>query len=250
MVSSSGMIGAFTIAADTEDHKMVTESLGVTRNLYTLADITWEMDGHALVAVSSRSQNGNIVRCFRVKLMLDKLTHDINVKSVSMPSFFLTEGHAQDLLADVQLIKLKWTSPDSIIVGTNMCTGSYMEMWSLQEKTMSIHKVFQNNKGDVFRTQCWQNLFYNRFSAKIKDFCLTKRRVYPTDILFVVLEDSTVHCLMKDSFKVAAATTHLSYGLPADNTGDHSPVKQNKITVTPDALDITALGHNICLLDK
>lgn len=250
VVTSSGMVGAFTIAADPETTKVVTESLGVTRNLYTLADITFSKDGHALVAASNvgKANNVNMIRCFRVRIQQDKLTRDLCLTSRSMPSFFLTEGHGHDL-PELKLAKLRWTSHGtSILVATNYAGGSYVEMWTLQEKTMSIHKVFQNNKGDVFRTKCWQNLFYSRFPAKIKDFCVTKVRVFPNDVLFVVLQDSTVHCLVKDSLKVAN-TTHLSYGHPTDS-GDHSPVKQNKISICPDTIDITALGHNIIFMDK
>lgn len=73
-------------------------------------------------------------------------------------------------------------------------------------------------------------------------------RVFPSDVIFVVLNDSTLHCLIKDSLKVTY-TTHLSYGNPTDS-GDHSPVKQNKISICPDSIDITTLGHNLILIDK
>lgn len=153
VVSSSGMVGAFTIGAP-ETVKVVTESLGVTRNLYTLADITFTKDGQVLVAVSNggKSNNANMVRCFRLKVSLDKLTREISCTSRAMPSFFLTEGHGSDL-PEMRLVKLRWMSQDSILVATNYTGGSFVEMWTLQEKTMAIHKVFQNNKGDVFRTQ-------------------------------------------------------------------------------------------------
>lgn len=72
-------------------------------------------------------------------------------------------------------------------------------------------------------------------------------RVFPSDVLFVVLHDSTLHCLIKDSLKVTY-TTHLAYGHPNDS--GHSPVKQNKISICPDTIDITALGHNVILMDK
>lgn len=58
---------------------------------------------------------------------------------------------------------------------------------------------------------------------------MTKVRVFPNDILFVVLQDSTVHFLIRDSLKVAY-TANLSYGQSFDS-GDHSPVKQNKISI-------------------
>lgn len=248
VVTSSGMIGAFTIAAagDPEPTKVVTSSLGVTRDLYTLADITFTKDGQALVAASNtKASSVNMIRCFRVKVQQDRVTRELSITSRAMPSFFLTEGHGHDL-PELGLLKLKWTSQDSILLATNYAGGAYVEVWTLQEKTMSIHKVFQNNS--VFKTQCWQNLFYSRFPVKIKDFCLTKVRVFPGDVLFVVLQDSTVHCLIKESLKVTY-TTQLSYGHPTDS-GDHSPVKQNKISITPDTIDITALGHNIILMDK
>lgn len=154
VVTSSGMIGAFTVASEPEATKVVTESLGVTRNLYTLADITFTKDGQALVAASNvgKANNVNMIRCFRIKVTQDKLSRELSLISRSMPSFFLTEGHGHDL-PDLKLAKLRWTSQDSILVATNYAGGSYVEMWTLQEKTMSIHKVFQNNKGDVFRTQ-------------------------------------------------------------------------------------------------
>lgn len=251
VVTSSGMVGAFTLANDPEPAKVVTESLGVTRNLYTLADVTYSKDGQALVAASNvgRVNNVNMVRCFRIKIALDKLTRELSITSRSMPSFFLTEGHGHDL-PELKLARLRWLSPESIMVGTNYTGGSYLEMWALQEKTMAIHKAFQNNKSDVLRTQCWQNLFYSRFPAKIKDFSLTKVRVFPNDMVFVVLQDSTMHCLVRESLKLKVAyTTQLSYGHTTD-TGDHSPVKQNKVTIAPDSLDVTVLGHNVILVDK
>lgn len=246
VVTSSGMVGAFTISADPEDIKVVTESMGVTRNLYTLADITFTRDGQVLVAASNvgKANNVNMIRCFRIRVDQDRLTRELSLTCRSMPSFFLTEGHGHDL-PELRLAKLKWTCQDSILVATNYAGGSYVEMWTLQEKTMSIHKVFQNNKGDVFRMQCWQNLFYSRFPAKIRDCSLAR---VPSDVLFVVLHDSTVHCLIKDSLKVTY-TTHLSYGQPPDS-GDHSPVKQNKISICPDSIANTALGHNVVLMEK
>lgn len=59
---------------------------------------------------------------------------------------------------------------------------------------------------------------------------MTKVRVFPSDILFVVLQDSSVHFLIRDSLKVAY-TVNLSYGQSSFDSGDHSPVKQNKISI-------------------
>lgn len=160
VVTASGMIGAFTIGGEPDTSKVVTESLGVTRNLYTMADITFTKDGQALVAASNvgKANNVNMVRCFRIKVTQDKLSRELSVISRAMPSIFLTEGHGGHDLPDLKLAKLRWTSQDSILVATNYMGGSYVEMWNLQEKTMSIHKVFQNNKGDVFRTQVSEKL--------------------------------------------------------------------------------------------
>lgn len=126
VVSSSGMVGAFTIGAP-EAIKVVTESLGVTRNLYTLADITFTKEGQVLVAVSNggMSSNANMVRCFRIKVALDKLTREISCTSRAMPSFFLTDGYGQDL-PEMQLVKLRWMSQDSILVATNYAGGSFV----------------------------------------------------------------------------------------------------------------------------
>lgn len=154
VVTSSGMVGAFTIGVGPESMAMVTESLDVTRNYYTLADITFNKNGDALVAISnvSKADNVNVIRCFRVKVTQDELTRELKITSRSIPSFFLTEGHGYDL-PDLKLTRLKWTSPDSILLATNYAGGSYIELWTLQEKAMSINKIFKNNKADVCRAQ-------------------------------------------------------------------------------------------------
>lgn len=93
-----------------------------------------------------------MINCYRVsiKKQLDKLT----ITSQALPSFFLCEGAGRDI-PDLKVTHLKWTSnedSDQLLVGTKCSAGSFLELWSMVDRTTPIHKLFQNpNKTEVFK---------------------------------------------------------------------------------------------------
>lgn len=146
-VTSTGMLGAFQIpdegfSSQTDAVKLetCTESLGLTRNFYTCADIAYAKR-QFLIAVANGECKSTVIQGFRVQIELqsDKLT----ISSSSLPSFFQHEG-AGSSLNGLSLTKLKWTvqeDPDTLLVTSNHASGTLIESWKLKEQSKSLKKI-------------------------------------------------------------------------------------------------------------
>lgn len=88
------------------------------------------------------------------QVVVKKVDDRITITSKSFPSFFMAADE-MDHFHDLRIEKLKWISHedgDSLIVAANHTAGSLIQIWGLVEKTTPIHKLFQSNKSEMFKT--------------------------------------------------------------------------------------------------
>lgn len=259
IISFTGMLGAFLIPTEPpsspQNHtnnnynhqpyalQSVTESLGVTRNYCTAADICYGKNGHFLVAVS----NGDIkVQCYRV--IVKKVDDRVTITSHSLPSFFLANDENRDAL---KIEKLKWISQedggDSLIVAANHSSGSLIQIWSLMEKSTPIHKLFQTNKSDVFKTIDWSNQTQYKSNTKLMDICTSKLTFGNAPFIVIAMENFKVQCLHADTLReIAEDSLNFSW---SDMQGDQQRTKLFCWGSQIAAVDVTWMGQMMIQVD-
>ncbi|XP_055614106.1 mediator of RNA polymerase II transcription subunit 16 [Uranotaenia lowii] len=258
IVTATGMLGAFIIPSESnaniqklqEPMKLtpVTESLGVTRNFYTSADICYSKAGHFMIAVGNgdtRSANSSMVLCFRVTVK--KIDESLEINSSALPSFFVSEGFGKDL-KELRVAHVRWAfdeDPDSLIVASNHSGGgSFVEHWELTEETTPIHKLFQGTKSEPFKTLLWVSKNQYRYNTKVVKIATTRLNFLNNSFVYLSMSDNSVHCLQKEMFKRIACTNIVSIRDPNDHSN-----KQIRLGVKIGAIVVSYLGHLFVALD-
>ncbi|XP_054283899.1 mediator of RNA polymerase II transcription subunit 16-like [Macrosteles quadrilineatus] len=248
VISTTGMVGALAVSKDGTSQSLLTttESLGSTRQRITAVDICYGKNGQYLVAASSGSVNMPI-QCFRVsvKRVEDKLT----INSQALPSFFmLAHASSDNMYHTVSQVKfVVREDADTLVVAANGDSGALIEIWELQEKPLSIHKLFQPKvqPTEPFRTVVWQH--QSQFTLTTTISCMTTLKmalmntVPPPLYVIVVLSDSSIHCLSRDSLK-QVGTAYMAVGWRDD-------VKHQKLTIDIASIDLTWLGGALVMAD-
>ncbi|XP_062546940.1 mediator of RNA polymerase II transcription subunit 16 [Armigeres subalbatus] len=258
VVSATGMLGAFVIPPESNSNiqKLVepmklapmTESLAVTRNFYTTADICYGKNGSFRIAVGngdSKFTNSSMIQCFRVTIK--KTEESLEIKSTVLPSFFLAKGMGKDL-KDLRVANVKWVfneEADSLIVSSNHTGGGcFVEQWELNEESTPIHKLFQNNKNEPFKTLVWASKNHYMYNSKVIKVTTTKLNFLSNSFIYLAMSDNSIHCLQRESFKRLTCTNVVSIRDP----NDHSS-KQIRLGIKIGAIDVTNLGHLFVTLD-
>lgn len=223
-----------------------TKSLGLTRNICTTADISFR-NGQFYVAVTNASQKNPMIQCYRISI--EKIDEDtLNINSKALPSFFLNEGGITKDMTDTKIVKLKWMSQedsDSLIISLNFTSGSMVEIWSMKEESLQIHKVFQTNKNESYKTLMWSSQQSYRHSKKVVDAITTKVPFGSNFYIFIAYHDNSIHCLNREGFKrIAIHTVNLTA-----SAMEHQS-KQTKISTKVAAMDITFMGHMLFAMDS
>lgn len=256
-ITSTGLVGAFSVDvssnatpgannSNNNETCQATKSLGQSRNLCTLADISFK-NGQFYVAVVNAAQKNPIVQCFRVQI--EKIDEEnLTIVSKSLPSFFINESAATKDMVDLKMLRLKWMTQedsDSLIISSNHAGGSIVEIWSLKEEQTPILKVFQTNKSESYKTFVWSNQQNYKHSRKVLDVITTKVQFAVNFYIFIAYQDSSIHCLNREGLKrVAITNLHLTTSLM-----EH-PTKKIKTTSKISALDISCLGHMLIASDS
>ena len=249
-ITSTGLVAAFSVDTSAINNNSETcqaiKSLGQSRNLCTLADISYK-NGQFYVAVVNATQKNPIVQCYRV--LIEKLDEEnLNIVSKSLPSFFINESPATKDMVDLKMLRLKWMSQeesDSLIISYNHSGGSIVEIWSLKEEQTPIHKVFQTNKNETYKTLVWSNQQNYKHSRKVLDVITTKVQFGVNFYIFIAYQDSSIHCLNREGLKrVAITNIHLTTSAMEHQT------KLIKISSKMAALDISHIGHMLIATDS
>uniref|UniRef100_A0A1Q3G3Z3 Mediator of RNA polymerase II transcription subunit 16 n=1 Tax=Culex tarsalis TaxID=7177 RepID=A0A1Q3G3Z3_CULTA len=260
IVSATGMLGAFIIPPDSNVNIMkqqetmvltpVTESLGITRNFYTTADICYGKSGHFMIAAGNgdtKSANSGMIQCFRVAVTVKKGSETLEINSSALPSFFLAEGLGKDL-KELRVAHIKWISnedADSLIVASNYAGGgSFIEQWELTEESMPIHKLFQSSKNESFKTILWMSKTKYVYNAKVVKVCSTRLNFMNCSFIYLAMSDNSIHCLQRDTFKRLTCTNIISIRDPNDHAS-----KQIRLGVKIGAINVSFLGHLFVALD-
>lgn len=251
-ITSTGLIGAFSVDTNVvvpnnvQETCQATKNLGNSRSLCTLADITFK-NGQFYVALVNTSQKNPIVQCYRVHI--EKTDEEnLNIVSKSLPSFYTNESPATKEMVDLKMFRLKWMSQedsDSLIISSNHQTGSIVEIWSLREEQTPILKVFQSNKNESYKTYCWSNHQNYKHGRKVLDVITTKVQFGVNFYLFIAYQDNSIHCLNRDGLKrVAIANIHMTA------TALEHQTKLIKISSRMSACDISHMGHMLIATDS
>lgn len=222
-----------------------TKSLG-QRSFCTLADISFN-NGNFHIAVVNSTLKNPIVQCYKVQI--EKVEDDIlKIVSKSLPSFFVNESSATKDMVDLNITKMHWMSiedSDSLIICSNHSNGSIVEIWSLKEEQLPIHKVFQTNKNESYKTLAWSNQQNYKHGRKVLDVVTTKVQFGPNFYIYIAYQDSSIHCLNREGLKrVSISNINMTAAVMEHQT------KQIKITSKMTALDISSIGHMLIGIDS
>lgn len=252
VITSTGLIGAFSVDVNSttgtnnnQETCQATKSLGQSRGLCTLADISYK-NGQFYVAAVNTTQKNPIVQCYRV--MIEKQDEDnLNIVCKSLPSFFINESGATKDMVDLKMLRLKWMTQedsDSLIISSNHSGGSIVEIWSLKEEQTPIHKVFQTNKNETYKTLVWSNQQNYKHSRKVLDVITTKVQFGANFYIFIAYQDSSIHCLNREGLKrVGITNIHLTASAMEHQT------KIIKISSKMTSLDISYMGNMMLATD-
>lgn len=252
VVTSTGVIGAYYF--DTNSHPPTnnnveqfkfTKNLGTNRCLYTNADIAFK-NGSFYVAVANNGLKLPVVQCFRVHI--EKVNDELIIASKSLPSFFINENAAVKDMTDLKLHKFRWMTQedaDGIVVLSNHLAGSVVELWTLKEESTPIHKLFQTNKNESYKTLTWFNQQSYRHSRKVLDIIFTKVQFAMNFYLFIAYQDSSIHCLNREGMK-RVSITNINFCASAI---EHQ-TKIIKMTSKMAAIDITCMGNMLFAIDS
>lgn len=193
----------------------------------------------------TKSANSSMIQCFRVAIKKSETSLEIN--SSALPSFFLVEGLGKDL-KDLRLAHVKWVfneDADSLIVASNHTGGGcFVEQWELTEEATPIHKLFQSNKSEAFKTLLWVSKSQYMCNTKVVKVCTTKLNFLSCSFVYLAMSDNSIHCLQRETFKRLTWANIVSVRDP----NDHSS-KQIRLGVKIGAIDVTHLGHLFVALD-
>ncbi|KAG5673641.1 hypothetical protein PVAND_003670 [Polypedilum vanderplanki] len=253
IITSTGLIGAFSFDINTSSTTnnnvepcRFTKNLGQNRCIYTNADISFK-NGQFYVAATNNGQKNPMIQCFRVHI--EKVDEELIINSKPLPSFFVNENASIKDMIDLKLYKLKWINQedaDSLIISSNHMTGSIVEIWTLKEESTTVHKLFQTNKSESYKTLMWVNQPHNyRHSRKVLDVITTKIQFGPNFYFFIAYQDSSIHCLNRDGLK-RVSITNLNFSASAL---EHQ-TKIIKMTSKMAALDITFMGNLLFAIDS
>lgn len=186
-----------------------------------------------------------MIQCFRVAVKQREETLEIN--STALPSFFLAEGMGKDL-KELRVAHVQWVfseDADSLIVASNHTGGGcFVEQWELTEESTPIHKLFQSNKNEPFKTLLWVSKSQYMYTSKVIKICTTKLNFLSSSFIYLAMSDNSIHCLQRDTLKRLTCTNIVSIRDP----NDHSS-KQIKLGLKIGAIDVTHLGHLFVTLD-
>lgn len=206
------------------------------------------LDGQFLVAVGNedtKSASSSMIQCFRV--VVKKVGETLEISSSVLPSFFIAEGLGKDL-KDLRVARVKWVfneDADSLIVASNHSSGGcFIEQWELTEESIPIHKLFQTNKNEAFKTILWVSKNQYRYNTKVVKICTTRLNFLSCSFIYLAMSDNSIHCLQRDTFKRLTCTNIISIRDP----NDHSS-KQMRLGVKIAAINISYLGHLFVALD-
>lgn len=249
VVTETGMLGTFLLPteeisagpAEPIHLDAVTESLAVTRNYYTTADITYSKNGQFLIAVANGkgSTGTTMIQGFRVQIQ--KQHEKLNISTSALPSFL--HGDTQ-MLSGQKLFGLKWTTQDdsdTLLVVTNHLTGALVESYVLKEQSKSLKKLFQANKNDVFKTLAWTQTLQYHINSHVLAFNRSSAPIGP-QCTFLATAEGTINVLKTDCLKEICKTT-MTYPVLTENS------KQSRTSVKVGALSPTYMGHALLVLD-
>ncbi|CAG9809399.1 unnamed protein product [Chironomus riparius] len=252
VITSTGVIGAYSF--DTNSHPPTNnnveqckfiKNLGQNRCLYTNADIAFK-NGQFYIAAANNGHKNPIIQCYRVHI--EKVDEELIINSKSLPSFFVNENAAAKDMSDLKLFKFKWMTQedaDGLIVLSNHLSGSVVEIWTLKEESTPIHKLFQTNKNECYKTLAWSNQQSYRHSRKVLDIITTKIQFGMNFYLFIAYQDSSIHCLNREGMK-RVTITNINFSASAL---EHQ-TKIIKMTSKMAALDISFMGNMLFAIDS
>jgi mediator of RNA polymerase II transcription subunit 16 len=252
VLTGTGLVGAFPIdincntsTNNNAEPCQFVKVLGQNRCVYNVADISFK-NGQFYVAVANNAHKNPIIQCFRVHI--EKVDDELAINSKALPSFFINESSSSKDLVDLKLYKMKFMSQeeaDSLIISSNHSGGSIVEIWTLKEESTPIHKVFQTNKNESYKTLAWSNQQTYRHSRKVLDVVTTKVQFGINFYMFIAYQDSSVHCLNRDGLK-RVTITNINFSASAL---EHQ-TKIIKMTSKLAALDISYMGYMLFAIDS
>jgi mediator of RNA polymerase II transcription subunit 16 len=250
VITSTGLVGAFSFdinssTPNSNGENYFVKNLGQGRNILTVADIAFK-NGQFYIAAANSAQKSPIIQCYRVHI--EKVDEELVINSKSLPSFFINESAAVKDLSELKLFKVKWMSQedaDALIISSNHLGGSIVEIWMLKEESLPIHKMFQTNKNECYKTLIWSNTQTYRHSRKVIDVVTTKVPFTTNFYMYIAYTDSTIHCLNREGLK-RVNITNVNFSASAL---EHQ-TKIIKMTSKMAALDITFMGNLLFAIDS
>lgn len=258
ILTTTGMLSAVLFPQTTSQSVPIisTESLAPTRIYIKVADICYGKNGHFLLVVSNGDPTMPI-QCYKVTVK--KVDDKCVITSQPLLGFFLldaTDTGMEKLVKDkTSSIKyLKWTmreDADSLVVVVNNKTSSCLQIWELREKSIPVHKMFENSDSpNFFNTVLWQYQCQFQYNSQVTSLTTSKLSLLNTissGYIVVSFGDNSIHCLYRDSLK---SLTSMTLSIKPNYRDEFHASKYQKISVNIVDLDMSYLGNVLLVMDS
>ncbi|CAB0013395.1 unnamed protein product, partial [Nesidiocoris tenuis] len=247
VMTSTGIVGAAAIVKDATVGNpsliIASESLAPMRVKLSFVDISYGKNGQFVVAASN--EIALRVQCYRVsvKYFEERLT----ISSQALPSFFLQSFKSKEPVGKITGLKfVTREDADSLVVAANSEKGGFVEVWQLTERSIPLHRVFQNSS-EMYKTVAWQ--YETCYTTSSQVTCVTTCKlalttaVPPPSYVMVCTADATLHCLYRDSLKVVG-TRSIAAAWQEDT------IKHQRLSTKITHMDLTWMGCVLALVDS
>lgn len=223
-ITSSGFVFAHLFYSD---NKIISgfDFLGKIRTRIEKVDIGYMKNGDFLIVTS----NGNAkvpLTCYTVKVTIDcyqEKQPKVNLKCQQFAGFLLkcnstsssTTNESYPTITHLKFIVKE--TPDAVVVAASGKSGSFIELWELCEKAVTIHSCItnvlqqQNKTVDVkpYITMGWKFSTSTTTSSQVSAITTPRSCIFDTpqalSYIAVAFQDNTVKCFYRENLQVLSS---------------------------------------------
>jgi len=251
LVSATGILVTIGFPFDQEP-QVRTSSLGLGRRRIVYADIGTTKDGQLIVAACGFEPP---VVVYTVNAGIDG--EGLLEVRVNTHSSFSLLGDEPGRVSELKFLLSDCT--EALVVGVAGPDGGKIQMWNLEFKTRSVHKLFGHNvmnpAGRIKTVPEWR--YSDEFSvggAGVVSVATPRSSVMggkkPACYVAVAFSDGTVQLLLRDSLAQIASVELPRGGNVAWNRTTNSSSSSHRVTVTICSLSFTSTGNCLVVTDS
>ncbi|XP_054161333.1 mediator of RNA polymerase II transcription subunit 16-like [Oppia nitens] len=218
-ISSSGLVCASLFLSD-GTVVSGTEILGHFRSKLKRVDVCYAKNGDFLVVATNGCADSSI-NCYGVTVKINASTNPqekqrCQITCQAYTSFYMSCSKSLTTDAYRVITHLKFVlreAAEAVVIAASGANGSTVELWELREKTVSIHKMFQNktnnNNNDMNnpvpgpKTVVWQHNTSSSANSSVVSIATPRLSLFdtspPPSYILVAFKDNTIKCFYREN---------------------------------------------------